>query len=58
MADRFHLLKNLGDCLERLAQRVGIPVMAEELAEGPLDRPPPEVAADQIVHGQGGHMLA
>ena len=45
VADRFHLMQNLGDCLERLVQRVGVhlPVPAEP-APSP-DRAPPVAAA-------------
>ena len=45
VADRFHLMQNLGDCLERLVQRVGVhlPVPAEP-APSP-DQAPPVAAA-------------
>lgn len=50
VADRFHLLKNLGDCLERLAQRIGIPPMIEQgepLPPAPPSPPTPHSQADR-----------
>ncbi len=40
VADRFHLMQNLGDCLERLAER-GIHVKPTTLATEPEPPPPP-----------------
>ena len=40
VADRFHLMQNLGDCLERIAQRVGIRLPVEHAPAPDQTQPP------------------
>ena len=52
VADRFHLMQNLGDCLERIAQRVGIhlpvePAPAPDQAQPPADSPKARLTAPE-----------
>lgn len=53
VADRFHLMQNLGDCLEKIAQRVGIRLPVEstplpDQTQAPADCPKARLSAREI----------